>query len=234
MKTILTTLSDHCATALQLLRLPRAHLHFDQSIAPAHVRATWRYFTKPHPTYKLIQNKSWGAALIDLHRYPGREAYFDSIKGKHGAAGQARRARAHGYRLVTIERNDHIEAIHAINTSTGARQGRPMDQKYLQKQLHFEALDNFRYYGVLDPDGQLMAYANVGHYGNFHAFDQLIGYRNNHGIMHMMVVDIVATLIDQGLAHYVMYDTYFGALPGMRQFKLMLGFAPYRAIYHLK
>jgi hypothetical protein len=32
---------------------------------------------------------------------------------------------------------------------------------------------------------------------------------------------------------YLMYDTFFGAQPGMRNFKTVLGFRPYRAKYSL-
>ncbi|HEX8613794.1 MAG TPA: hypothetical protein VF800_21170 [Telluria sp.] len=234
MTTLLSTLSGHLATARQLLRLPVAHLYFDEAIAPVNVRSTYRYYTKRHPQYKIIQHKSWGAALVDLQRFRGRNDYFDSIKGRNWGAHHIRRARSRGYQLAEIERNDYVDAIYDINTSVDARQGRPMDKKYLEKQRCFDKLVNFTYYGVLDADGKLVAYANVGHYGNFHAFEQLMGYRNNDGIMHLLVGDIAAGLIDQGLARYLMYDTYFGALPGLRQFKTMLGFIPHRARYHLR
>ena len=234
MTTLLTTLSDHLATVRQLLRLPVAQLIFDEAIAPANVRATYRYYTKRHPQYKIIQHKSWGAALIDLQRFRNRADYLDSIKGRNWGAHHIKRARARGYRLAEIERNDYVDAIHAINTSVETRQGRAMDRKYLEKQRCFDKLANFTYFGVLDQDGKLVAYANVGRYGNFHAFEQLMGYRNNDGIMHLLVGDIAAGLIDQGLSRYVMYDTYFGALPGLRQFKTMLGFTPYRARYQLR
>jgi glycosyltransferase involved in cell wall biosynthesis len=82
---------------------------------------------------------------------------------------------------------------------------------------------------VFDPDGKLMAYANIGRYGNFSAFSQLIGMRNNDGIMHLLMVDIVSRLIEQKQVRYVMYDTFFGAQPGLQQFKRILGFQPYRA-----
>ncbi|MDQ1813148.1 hypothetical protein RBA41_07525 [Massilia sp. CCM 9210] len=234
MNSLLSTVSNHIATVRQVLRLPVAHLYFDLAIAPINVRSTYQYYTKRHPRYKIIQHKSWGAALIDLHGFQGRSAYVDSIKGRNWGAHHIKRARARGYTLARIDRNDHVDAIHAINTSVGARQGRPMDQHYLQKQRCYDKLSNFTYYGVLDSDGKLVAYANVGRYGNFHAFEQLMGYRNNDGIMHLLVGDIAAGLIDQGLARYLMYDTYYGALPGLRQFKTMLGFIPHRAIYHLR
>jgi hypothetical protein len=224
-------LSDHFATFKILLRLPVARLHFDAAIEPANVLSTYRYYTKRHPKYKLIAHKSWGAALIDLHRFDTREQYFERIKGKNWGAWHARRARARGYVLTEIERNDHVDAIHDINNSVGERQGRPMDAKYQEKQLAFDRLANFRYYGVLAADGKLAAYATIGRYGNFNAFAQLMGYRNNDGIMHLMVSEIVARLIDEGQVRYVMYDTFFGALPGLQQFKTVLGFEPYRAHY---
>lgn len=233
MTTLLATLADHLSTFRQLLRLPVAHLYFDEAIAPVNVRSTYRYYTKRHPQYKIIQHKSWGAALIDLQRFGKRSDYFDSIKGRNWGAHHIKRARARGYRLAEIERNEHVDAIYSINTSVETRQGRPMDRKFLEKQQCFDKLVNFTYYGVFDADGKLVAYANLGRYGNFHAFERLMGYRNNDGIMHLLVGDITAGLIEQGQSQYLMYDTYFGALPGLRQFKSMLGFVPHRAIYHL-
>lgn len=224
----------HLATLNALLRMPAAALYFDSRIEPAHVSSTFRYYTKPHPRYRIIQNKRWGAALIDLRRFPDRAAYAERIKGKNGGAHHARRARQRGYVTALIDRNAHVEAIHAINVSIGQRQGRPMDAAYLDKQTRFEALSNFSYYGVFDSAGQLVAYANIGVYGNFSAFAQLIGYRNNDGIMHLLVTDIVGRLIDEGAVDYVMYDTFFGALPGMQQFKTILGFEPYRARFSLR
>jgi hypothetical protein len=226
-------LLQHVATIKTLLRLPVARLEFDARIEPANVLSTYRYFTKRHLKYKIIQHKSWGAALIDLAQCDTRDKYFDRIKGKNCGAWHAKRARARGYVLAEIDRNRHVDAIHDIHTSVDERQGRPMDARYLEKQLRFDTLANFRYYGVLDAKGKLMAYATIGHYGNFSAFDQLIGYRNNDGIMHLLVSEIVARLIDEGQVRYVMYDTYFGALPGLRQFKTVLGFEPYRAQFRL-
>jgi hypothetical protein len=227
-------LSQHFATFKTLIRLPVARLQFDAAIEPVNVLSTYRYYTKRHPKYKLIQNKSWGAALIDLAHCDTRDKYLELIKGKNCGAWHAKRARSRGYVLAEIDRNSHIDAIHDINNSVGERQGRPMDAKYQEKQTSYDALANFHYYGVLDAAGKLVAYATIGRYGNFSAFAQLIGYRNNDGIMHLMVSDIVARLIDEGQVRYVMYDTFFGALPGMRQFKTVLGFQPYRVRYSLQ
>ncbi len=219
---MLNTLSRHYATAIQLAKLPVAHLQFERHIAPENVAATYTLYTKPHPRYRVIQYKSWGAALIDLHDCGTRDGYFERIKAKNFGAWHAKRARARGYVLAEIDRNAHVDAIHAINTSVEQRQGRPMDDKYLEKQQQFDCLDNFSYFGVFNAEGKLMSYATVGWYGNFSAFSQLMGYRNNDGIMHLMVAEIIGRLIDEGKVRYVMYDTFFGALPGLRQFKTVL------------
>jgi len=226
-------LTHHYTTLKTLLQLPVARLHFDAAIEPVNVVSTYRYYTKRHPKYKIIQNKSWGAALIDLGQCASRDQYFARINAKNYGAWHAKRARARGYVLEEIDRNLHVDAIHDINNSVGERQGRPMDAHYQEKQLAFDRLANFRYYGVFDASGKLVAYANIGRFGNFCGFAQLMGYRNNDGVMHLMVSEIVARLIDEGQVSYVMYDTYFGALPGLQQFKTVLGFQPYRARYSL-
>jgi hypothetical protein len=224
----------HYDTLRQLLRLPVARLDFDSTIDPDDIPQTYRYYTRRHPRYKIIGNKTMGAALIDLGRFDNTPGYLDDIQGKNRGAWHARRARTRGYVCTEIDRNEHIDAIHAINTSLDERQGRPMDQKYREKTTRFERQDHFRYYGVFHPDGKLMAYANIGRYGNFSAFSQLIGMRNNDGIMHLLMVDIISRLLEQKQVRYVMYDTFFGAQPGLQQFKRILGFQPYRVKYSLQ
>jgi hypothetical protein len=224
----------HYDTLRQLLRLPVARLDFDSTIDPDDIPQTYRYYTRRHPRYKIIGNKTMGAALIDLGRFDNAPAYLDDIQGKNRGAWHARRARTRGYVCTEIDRNEHIDAIHAINTSLDERQGRPMDQKYREKTARFERQDHFRYYGVFHPDGKLMAYANIGRYGNFSAFSQLIGMRNNDGVMHLLMVDIISRLLEQKQVRYVMYDTFFGAQPGLQQFKRILGFQPYRVKYSLQ
>jgi hypothetical protein len=224
----------HYDTLRQLLRLPLASLHFDSRIDPEDIPKTYRYYTRPHPRYKIIRNKTMGAALIDLGRYTHPPAYLDDIAGKNRGGWHARRARSRGYVCTEIDRNAHIDAIHAINTSLEERQGRRMDGKYLEKVTRFERQPHFSYFGVLNPEGQLVAYANIGRYGNFSAFSQLMGIRNNDGIMHLMMVDIVTRLLEEKQVRYVMYDTFFGAQPGLQQFKRILGFQPYRVKYSLQ
>jgi hypothetical protein len=236
---MITTLANHCRLALDVARLPVAKLCFDTSFNPDDVRETHRRFTSPHPKYKIFGHKQLGVALIDLRRLAGAPAdTLDCITGQTGAAAFVTKARRRGYVLAEIDRNEHVDAIHDINTSVPVRQGRPMDPGYREKKLHYEKQPNFRYFGMFSKQHKLVAYCNIGRYGNFAAFSQLIGYRNNDGVMHLLVIEIVSLLLAELKAgsgpEFLMYDTFFGAQPGLRQFKSMLGFTPYRARYSLR
>jgi hypothetical protein len=224
----------HYNTVKQLFQMPVAHLEFHRNIHPQNILDVYRYYTKWHPRYKIIRHKTMGAALIDLRAHASRDNYLASIKGKNCGAWHAKRARSRGYVLAEIDRNRFIEEIYDINTSLENRQGRPMDAHYREKTTRYENLPHFRYYGVFNADGRLVAYANLGLYGNFAGFSHLIGIRNNDGIMHFLVVEIVSQMIELQLVNYLMYDTFFGAHPGMQSFKKILGFRPYRAKYSLQ
>lgn len=227
-------LLHHYDTVRQIMQLPVADLQFESVIDPADVRTTYRNFTRPHPRYRVIRHKTLGAALIDLKRFGDAGAYLDHIQGKNRGAYHARRARTRGYVCREIDRNEYVDDIHAINISLDIRQGRPMDAKYLAKVARYDRLDHYSYYGILDGERRLVAYANIGRFGNFSAFSQMLGLRSNDGFMHLLMVDIVSNLIKQQCVRYVMYDTFFGAQPGLQQFKRALGFEPYRARYSLQ
>lgn len=229
------SLSQLVELLASIAKLPVARLEFREELNPDHVRKVYRIYTKRHPRYKVIPNKSLGAALVHLRRYRSRDDYIAAINGgRNSAEWHARKAKTKGYRLVEIDRNKFIDDIHAVNTSVDIRQGQPMDAHYLEKQTHYVAEKNFKYFGVLNADGKLMAYSELGFYGNFASFNRVIGVRNNDGVMHMMVTEIICQLIDDGSFNYLMYDTYFGASPGLKKFKTMLGFQPYRAKYSIQ
>lgn len=217
-----------------IVRLPAARLEFRRDLNPGDVARMHRHFTKRHPRYFVFQNKALGAALIDLSRFATHDAYMDTVKGSNSAATLTSKARKRGYQVVEIDRNDYIDPIHEINNSVEERQGRPMDAMYREKVMHFTNEKNYTYLGVLNPAGKLVSYMNLGLYGNFGAIDRIIGLRNNDGVMHLMVTDAVARLIKARAVRYLMYDTCFGASPGLLKFKTMLGFAPYRVKFTIR
>lgn len=227
-------LSQLLKLVIDISKLPVAHLEFRLDLNPDEVRRMHAHFTKRHAKFPVFQNKSLGAALVDLTRFDSRDQYLDSIKGGHSGAHHAKKARSRGYVVTEIDKNDFIDEIYEINTSLDSRQGRPMEDAYRKKITHYFREKNYKYFGVLHPSGKLMAYSDLGFYGNFVAFDRLLGLRNNDGIMHLMVSEIVGQTIESRAYAYLMYDTYFGASPGLQAFKKMLGFEPYRAKYTLQ
>ena len=216
-----------------IVKLPVARLDFRRDLNPADVARMHRHCTKRHPRYLVFQNKSLGAALVDLSRFPGRDDYLGALSG-NAAVVLARKATKKGYQIREIDRNSYVDPIHEINNSETVRQGRPMDPAYREKVMHFANEKNYLYVGVLNPAGKLVSYMNLGLYGNFAAIDRLIGLRNNDGVMHMLVTEMVARLIEERHVRYLMYDTCFGASPGLLQFKTMLGFTPYRAKFTIQ
>ena len=220
--------------ASTLIRLPKAHLEFQLAMDPDNAPRIFKHFTKRHPRYLVIRNKTLGVALVDLRRFKAGAEYLQTVKGRNAPEHQARRARSRGYRVVEIDRNDYVDDIHSINTSVDVRQGKPMSGDYITKQTHYIAEPNYRYFGTLDSSGRLVAYGEIGMWGNFAAFNRVIGIRNNDGIMHLMVTEIICQFIEDGRFQYLMYDTYFGASPGLQMFKSAIGFAPYRARYSIQ
>lgn len=215
----------------EVARLPVANLHFDTDPDPAELVKIYRYFTKPHPRYKIIRNKTLGAALIDLRRFANRAEYLDSVNGKGDGGPESRKAWARGYRMRQIDRNQFIEEIHAINTSSAYRQGRPMDSAYRERVPLYQDQPHVLYFGMFNKDGTLVAYCNVGLFGNFAGTERVLGYKNGDGVMYLLFTEIIGLLIETRQHMYFMYDTLFGAQEGMRRFKRRLGFRPYRARY---
>jgi hypothetical protein len=227
-------LSQLLDQVITISRLPVVRLQFQRQLNPEEVERNYRHFTKPHPKYKIFQNKSVGAALVDLKRFRNRDEYLQTVKGRNSAEHHARRARSKGYVVAEIDRNDFIDDIYAVNTSVETRQGLPMDADYLEKKTSYPRAPNFKHFGALDSAGKLTAYADLGFYGDFASFSRVIGMRNNDGMMHLLVTEIIGQMIEGATYRYLMYDTYFGASPGLKAFKEMLGFQPYRAKYSIK
>ena len=109
-----------------------------------------------------------------------------------------------------------------------------MDPAYLKKELHYRDLAHFRYYGVFNGLEQLVGYCNLGIFGNFAGVERVIGFKNSDGAMYMLMTEIARELIGEQQLDYLMYDTIFGAQPGLRDFKRRLGFQAYRAKYTIE
>ena len=217
----------------EAIRLPLVRLDFRKNVDVPDINEMFLHFTKPHPRYKIIRNKSVGMAIVDLSGFADRSAYLSSVSRKDQGAYHGKRALRRGFIFQEIDQNSYIDDIHAINTSVSERQGRPMDPAYFERPTHYDKKPHFRYFGILNSDGALVAYCNIATYGNFAATDRLLGYKNNDGTMYLLLVEIICKLIDDSQVQYFMYDTFLGAQEGLRNFKRRLGFQPYRVHYSL-
>jgi hypothetical protein len=231
---LLAKLMERARLVLQLTRLPVVRLRFEQRLDPEGIRQAHALFTRPHPRYKVFRNKTMGIALIDLTTFGGHTGgYLHSVRRSGHAGPQSRKASARGYLLRRIDRNEHVDEIHAIHTSCEQRQGRPMDLSYRIRKSAYADPPHLECYGVFDAMGRLAAYCSMARYGNFVATDQLMGYKNQDGIMYLLLLTIICRLIEEREVDYFMYDTFLGAQPGLRDFKRRVGFRPYRARYEL-
>jgi hypothetical protein len=189
-------------------------------------------FTKPHPRYKLIQNKRWGVALLKL---PNQ--FHDYIKGKDKQALRSNRRRAMdlGFRFDSFDPISHLDEILEINTSMEARQGIPMAVSYQTVEcVKMWVKGKDALWGVFDGCGVLKAYAHVSICGEVFIFSRLLGHGQDldKGIMYLLVSEIIRKMTEHKEEHgsplWSMYDTFFGASPGLRYFKQRLGFSPYK------
>lgn len=232
MKNLLQRMVTLATTLSTVARLPVARLRFDAVLSPAHVNATYRRFTRPHPKFPLVGRKTIGAALLDLTQFRDADDYLQRIRELKGGH-YVKRAQSRAYLFRCIDRNDYIDDIDAINNALPVRQGRPMPPSYTERKEGFADRENFAYFGVVDPGGRLVAYCELGYYGNFAVLSRLLGQRNNNGTMHFMIAQVAQLLIAERSVSFLMYDMVFGASEGLRHFKTMLGFVPYRVRYAL-
>lgn len=232
MNNLLRRMANLASTLSFIARLPVARLRFDAALSPAHVTDTYRRFTARHPKCPVVRRKTIGAALLDLSRFRQAEDYLQRIRELKGGH-HVKRAQARAYRFRCIDRNDYIDDIDSINNALPVRQGKPMPPSYTERKEGFADRENYAYFGVLDPGGRLVAYCELGYYGNFAVLSRLLGQRDNSGTMHFMIAHVAQLLIAERSVNFLMYDMYLGASEGLRHFKTMLGFVPYRVRYSL-
>jgi len=212
--------------SLHLSTLPVARLIFHADNHPDRARAAYEHFTRPHRKYKLFRNKSMGMALIHLSGFDSPTAYLEGMSKNGSASPHSRKAEERGYALRQIDRTSYLEDIEQMNVAAEERQPSTLSDP-------FGTHERCRCYGAFDANGRLVAYCNVGLYGNFASADELAAYKNRDGVLYLMLMGIVCELIEEHGIDYFMYDSFLGAKAGQRKFKRRLGFRPYRVRYEL-
>ena len=214
---------------LEALRLPEVAIEL--GCDPA-CRSVFEAFVRLHPRYRVIQSKRYGVALT-----PVPEAFEQYLAGRQRQALRTNRKRAldHGFTFSPIDPLARLDEILAINRSSEERQGRPMPASYLELDALRRSLGAApRVFGVLDREGRLRAYLDLLVCGEVAILSRLLGHADvlEEGVMYLLVSEGIREATElraaAGSPAWVMYDTWFGARPGLRYFKERLGFAPYR------
>lgn len=197
----------------------------------------FKNFTKPHPRYKVFQNKKWGVALMPI---PDNADKY--LKGKPKQVVRTNRTRClkQGYYFKTFNPVDRITEVMDIHSSAHFRQGRPMSEAYLNENevLHW-ASNKPLLFGVFNSDDILKAYAYAPVIGDLCIINRLLGHDEalNDGVMYLLISEVVSQMVSNkltfGYPNWFMYDTFFGAQEGLRYFKERLGFKPYKVIWKL-
>lgn len=192
----------------------------------------YKGFTKPHKKYKIIKNKSFGVALLNIP-----DIFEDYLQGKNKelTRRKIRRAKKCGFYFDLFFPLQHIDEIISINNSLPIRQGLPISKSYRDHDRVKYSFHNVnRIYGVFDKKNTLKAYAHTPISGDVFIFSTLLGHGDdlNNGIMYLLISEVIRQMIERkierGAPQWAMYDTMLGASEGLRFFKERLGFRPYR------
>lgn len=194
-------------------------------------REKYAYFSAPHPMMPLIPRKSLGAALLDLR---GSVDDYRMRTMRTIARKNLKLARKRGYAYEKADGAAVLGDIMEINTSLRERGGRAMDPLYFERS-QFEAIVRRmdQVHVVRSAEGKVVAYALVSNLGELWLIDYVLGHGDHlkRGIMYLLIVSIIEEKLKEAkrpsYPHWIMYDTLLGATPGLRQFKTVLGFAPY-------
>lgn len=187
-------------------------------------------YTRPHPKYRVIQNKRWGVALLPLP-----DLFEEYLRNNELLRRKRRRSIDLGFRFDSLDPSQRLNEILDINSSLEFRQGHFMDPSLLNiEQLQIWAKSKQMIYGVFNSEGVLRAYTHAPITGEVFTFSRLLAHGGDldKGIMYFMISEVIRQMIarraEQGLPLWAMYDTFFGAAPGLRFFKERLGFKPYK------
>jgi len=167
-------------------------------------------------------------ALADIHVY---------LAEHRTARKRAMRAMRLGYEARPISRADHLDDIHAINTSMPERQGRPMSPSYRERPTltPLPAYDCPRHrideHGVFAADGRLVAYLVMYVCGDLALVSQILGHADHlaSDVMYLLAVEAFRATLDRSGPVTVFYNRWDSGQDGLRYFKARLGFQPGRA-----
>lgn len=195
-------------------------------------RRAYETYSGAHPRLRVVPYKRWGVALLPV---PESEAAYLGGGSRQLLRNKRSRALRDGYSFRPFAAGERFEEIMEIHLSAPERQGQAILSSYTNE----ESVRRFsrsagELWGVFDGGDRLRAYAHVPVYGDVGIFTRLLGHADHllAGTMYLLVSECVLALARQreesGRPAWAMYDTFWGAKPGMAYFKRRLGFAPHR------
>jgi hypothetical protein len=193
----------------------------------------YNYYTRRHPRFFVIKNKTIGVALIALNQFLKFEDFLSTVSGKNSAAYYARRSEKSGYQFRLIDPNSYSERIQAIHLSAPVRQGKTMSATYLNPLKEYPQNAQNSYYGLFK-EQELIAYLWCVRSGELITFNRLLGHADylKDGVMyHLLISGIKEIFQMENRPKFIMYDTILGASEGLGLFKKRLGFKPYRVTW---
>lgn len=217
---------------IEIIKLPKIKLTFVDDDPTLELKELYHHFTKRHPKYIIIRNKTIGVMLYKLPK--NVEEYNKNITGKNSTGYFSRRCMKLGYYTKYFEQNEYTDEIYNINTSVKERQGRKMSEQYLKNVEKEEKKNCVSYFGVFTKDNLLVGYIRLIRTKNIYIISKLLGHKENlnDNIMYLLLHDLTIDLIKKGenldYCQYFMYDTYFGGSQGIKLFKKRNCFTPYR------
>jgi hypothetical protein len=228
----------------QSARLVRASLGLMSSLTISFLRGD-----TPDPACTKLPDRFYQQFTQRDTRHPGAGRYergcsilvmpssfreYWSTPNSYWLRQRVRRALRDGYDFGTIDRNDYLDDILAINTSLMVRQGRPMASAYLSRPAPI-SLPTYgcprhclRSYGVTR-DGHLWAYAWIYQVGQMCLISTILGHGDHQsaGIVPLLVSEAIRHQWESAGLRYAMYNLHASGTPGLRFFKEHLGFQPY-------
>lgn len=162
---------------------------------------------------------------------PNHESYWNAVGVK--TRNMIRKAEKNGYEFQPFNWNDHLDRIHAINTSKEIRSSGKMHGWYtlpVQPRNHTKEDERYRkYYGVFRKN-ELCAYLHMVECGNFAYFRHFIGHGDHlkHGIMNFLISHAVSKYSGHPTLKWLNYGWMLPDLPSTRTvstFKKHAGFS---------
>lgn len=191
-------------------------------------RSLLQAFTKPHQRLFFIPNKKYGVAVIDLTQFANYGQYLSTVSGKNSAAYFSRKAIKAGMSFEKFDPRNKGSEILSINNSSSTRQGKSMDESYLQA-IEYPN-DAANHYVAVMYNEIMVAYAWIIESQELLLLNRILGHSEylDKGIMYYLLTSVVGYAFENcPTSKYLMYDTMIGASDGLKMYKKRCGFASY-------